>query len=114
MLAGGFRAVQWAFALAAIEACKMPARQRGPEHAVAIDVAAARREAGADLVVEWRFVDFGERRLRRIRSRHQPHDFARIAKHCAPDRSVRRSEERRVGKEWRDRWWADDEDRVMR
>src|SRR5262249_22554185 len=68
------RTVQRSLALAPIEAREMAARQRRPVHAVAIDVAAARRVAG-----HRRLVHFGERGLRRIRSRHQPYDGAREA-----------------------------------
>src|SRR5688500_3146492 len=46
MLSGGFRTVERPLARAAIEAGEGPARERGPAHAVAVDVAAARPEAG--------------------------------------------------------------------
>src|SRR5207237_3819061 len=42
VLARGLRTVERALALAAVEAREMSARERGPEHALAIDVAAAR------------------------------------------------------------------------
>src|SRR5580700_5688312 len=42
MIAGRLRSVERALALAAIESTKMAARQRYPDHAFAVDVAAAR------------------------------------------------------------------------
>src|SRR4029453_11979245 len=50
------RGLRVRFALPAIEACEMAARERYPIHAVTIDVAAARSEAGRG-----RLVYFGER-----------------------------------------------------
>src|SRR5438270_287997 len=50
MVASGFGAVQRAFALAAIKAAQMPAGQRNPHDAFAIDVAAAHAEAGLEVV----------------------------------------------------------------
>ena len=85
MLARCFRTVERSLALAAIEAREVTARQRGPVDAVAIHVAAARREPG-----HRRLVDFGERRLGRIRSGVQPDDCAGKSEHAPPDRSVGR------------------------
>src|SRR3954469_17241009 len=46
LIAGGLRAVERPLALAPIEAAHVPARQRHPDDAVAVDVGAARTEAG--------------------------------------------------------------------
>ena len=89
MLPGRLRPVERPFALAAIEARHVAAGERRPEHAVAIDVAAARRVAG-----HRRFVHFRERRLRRIGSGVQPHDGAGKSEHAAPDRSIGRGRDR--------------------
>src|SRR6202166_1462880 len=44
MIAGGSRPIERALALLAVEAAEMAARQRRPDHAVAVDVAAADAE----------------------------------------------------------------------
>ena len=87
MLAGRFRPVQRPLALAPVEAAEVPARERHPVDAVAIDVAAARPVAG-----KRRLVHFGERGLRRVRARIDPHDVAghRESHHRSPDRAVHR------------------------
>src|SRR6266446_1878136 len=44
MIAGGVRSIERAFALAAVEAAEVATRQRRPDHAVLVDVAAADSE----------------------------------------------------------------------
>src|SRR5207302_7091536 len=66
-----------------VKATKMPARKRYPEHAVVIDVSAARSEAR-----RWHFVDFTKRGLRGIRSRLNPNDLTGISHHGSPHRTV--------------------------
>src|ERR1051326_1106892 len=84
LIAGGLRSVERTFALATIEAAEMPARERHPDDAVAIDVRAARAETGRGHVVNLR-----QRRLRRMRSERDPHDGSGIAHYRAPDGSIR-------------------------
>src|SRR5262249_14425063 len=76
----GLRAVEWAFALAAVEGAEGTARQRHIGDAIAIDVVAARSEAR-----ERRLVDF-----RQLGLRIEPQHIARITEHGAPDGAVRR------------------------
>ena len=95
VIAGRFRPVERAFALAPVEAAEVAARQRHPHDALAVDVGAADAEARHRHVVDLR-----ERRLRRIRSRNEPHDSARIGPERAPDRAVHRT--RHHGVEARD------------
>ena len=92
VLPGGGRAVERALALAAIEARKVPARQRRPDDAVAVDVHATRREAmdGRSRIVDRRLVHFRQRRLRRVRTRVQPDDRAGEAERRSPDRTIGR------------------------
>src|SRR5581483_13608 len=87
------RAVERALALAAIEAGELAARQRGPDHALAVDVDAARTIGALR-----RLVDLGQRGLRRVRARQQPDDVARLVEareadihRLAPDRIVDRA-----------------------
>src|SRR5205085_1051275 len=94
MLAGRRgRAVERTLALAAIEARHVAAREHGPHHATAREVDAARAVA-----LVGRQVDFGERRLARVRSGHQADDVARLidpreadVHRLAPDRIVDRA-----------------------
>src|SRR5204863_333509 len=79
-------------ALSAIEAREMSAGQRDPEHAVAIDVSSARSEAGRR-----RLVDFRERGLSGIRSRHDADDEAAVPQHRSPDGTVGRAHGNRIG-----------------
>ena len=99
MLAGRGRAVQH-LAFAPVEARQMAARQRRPEHALAVDVAAARPIAG-----HWRLVDLGERRVGRIGSRVHANHITGISQRSAPDRAVDRVH--------RDRVEADDDALVL-
>src|SRR2546427_742768 len=85
-LPGGARAVERSLTLAPVETREMSARERRPDDALAIDVHAARRIAG-----ERRLEHFGERGLRRIRSRIQADDVARVSQYRAPDRTVDRA-----------------------
>src|SRR5262249_34997330 len=61
-------------------------RQRHPRHALAIDVHTAHAKAGL-----WDLVDLYQGSLRRIWSRIQPQDVARVAEVRAPDGAVRRA-----------------------
>ncbi len=90
MLPGGCRTVEWSLTLATVEAGKMSAGEHGPDHAVAINIHSARREAlyGGLRIVPWHFVYFRERGFCRIRSRIQPHDSARETESRAPDGAV--------------------------
>ena len=85
VIAGRLRSVERTFALAAIERPEVTARERHPDHAFRIDVAAADAKAGRGNVI-----DLGDRGLRRIASEHDAHDGARVAAIRAPDRSVLR------------------------
>src|SRR6266446_4018089 len=76
----GLRAVEWAFALAAVEGAEVTARQRHIGDAVAVDIITAGAEAR-----ERRLVDF-----RQLGLRIEPQHIARLAEHSAPDGAVRR------------------------
>src|SRR5258705_7708023 len=76
----GLRAVEWAFALAAVEGAEMTARQRHIGYAVAVDVVAARSEAWERRLVDFRQPGLGIK----------TENVARIAKHRAPYRAVGR------------------------
>ena len=91
MLAGRVRAVERAFALAAVERPEMPAGERGPRDALTVDVATARR-----VTRQRDLVDFRERRFRRVRAGIDPHDRAGEAGHGAPDRAIHRRGRNRV------------------
>src|SRR5262249_16717337 len=54
VIAGCFRSIERALALAAIEAADVTARQRYPDYALAVDIAAARAEARHRHVVDFR------------------------------------------------------------
>ena len=69
-----------------IELAEVAASERHPHHPVAVDVGAARAEARHRDVV-----DFGERRLGRVRARIESDDRARIADGRSPDGAVRRA-----------------------
>src|SRR5438445_13271571 len=90
MLTRGRRTVERTFALAAIEARHVSARQRDPRDAVAVDVHAARREAlhCCFRVVIWRLVVLGERGLGRMRARVEPNDATRKSERRSPDRTI--------------------------
>src|SRR6185503_11338995 len=91
MLAGRLRPVQRALALATVEARKLTAREHGPDDAVGIDVHAARREAlrRRFRVVPRHLVVLGERRVGRVRTRHDADDGTRHPEYRAPHRSIR-------------------------
>src|SRR5262249_60058503 len=74
MLAGCRRPVE-DLAFLAVEARQVSARQRRPENAVAVDVAAAR-----PITRKRRLIDFGQCRMGRIGPRIDPHDIARAGK----------------------------------
>src|SRR5262249_33892807 len=84
MLASRVRAVEWTFAFAAGEARPMPAGERHPDNAFAVDVHAARRVAG-----ERHLVDFRQRMIRVI-AWIETHHHAGEAEHRSPDGAVRR------------------------
>src|SRR5262249_11264490 len=80
VIAGRLGAVEH-LALAAVELAEMAARERGPEHAVAVDVAAA-----AAIARQRRRIDFRELRLR-----IEAHDVARErGQRLAPHRAILR------------------------
>ena len=92
VIAGRLRPVERPLALAAIEAAHVAAAERHPHDALAVDVGAARAEAGHRHVV-----DLGERRLRRIRRPARARTTAPgIAERRAPDRAVDRARHHRV------------------
>src|SRR5947207_7004961 len=69
MLARGLRAIEWAFALPAVEAREMPTRESRPVDAVSVHIAAARREPFDRLarLIERQFLQLCEGRLGRTR-----------------------------------------------
>ena len=67
------RPVQRALAEPAVETGQLPARQRGPDHAVHVDIDAARAEAACG-----RLVDFSQRGIGRVRTGIEPDDVARL------------------------------------
>src|SRR5262249_53816400 len=83
MLPGRVRAVKRTLAFAPVETAEMTARQRYPEHAVGIDIAAARPEAG-----RWHLIELGECGVGRIVARRNQNGPAGIAQHAAPHCSV--------------------------
>ena len=98
VLPGRRRSVERHLALAAIEARHVTAGERRPVDAVAIDVAAARREPfDRRAVAQRQLVHLGERGFRRIRSRIQADDRARKPELRAPHRSVGRRRHRIEG-----------------
>ena len=86
MIAGRFRSVERTFALSPVEAGEVAARKRCPHDSLLVDVGAADAEAR-----QWDVVDFGERRLRGIRSRDDANDCPRKLAVGAPDRAVGRA-----------------------
>src|SRR5687767_15864446 len=86
MIAGRLRSVKRAFALTPIETAQMPARQRYPDYALAVDVSAANAEAR-----HRHSVDFGERRFRRKSTGHNAHDRAGIGPPRSPNRAIDRA-----------------------
>src|SRR5690606_39746079 len=83
VVTGRFGAVQRTFAFAPIERSEVPAAERHPHDAVPVDVRAAHAEAG-----QRRYVDFGERGLRRIRARVETNDRTGVAEGGSPYRVV--------------------------
>src|SRR5262249_59479753 len=91
MIARGLGSVERTFALAAVEAADVAARERHPDDALAVDVAAARTEAGQRDVV-----DFRKRGLRRVGAGIEPYDRAGARAQRTPDRAVDRVRHHRV------------------
>src|SRR5690606_19174795 len=83
VIAGRLRPVQRPFALAAVERAEVTAAERYPHDAVAIDVGAAHAETR-----QRRRVDLGECRGRRIRTRIEPNDRARVTEARSPHGAV--------------------------
>ena len=83
MIAGRLRPIKRTFALAPVEASEMPARERYPDDAFLVDVAAANPEPR-----QRHSVDFRKRRLRGIRTRSDPHDSPWKRPRSAPYRTV--------------------------
>src|SRR5260370_41644634 len=54
MVAGGGRPIERTFALASVEAAEMPTRERGPEHAVGVNVPATWSESCRGHLIELR------------------------------------------------------------
>ncbi len=94
MVAGRLRPVQRRLALAPVEAADVAAGQRDPHHALAVDVAAARSEAG-----RWDVVDLRERGFRRVRAGRNPDHGPTACEHAdgEPDRSVDRARRHCIG-----------------
>src|ERR1700685_4835966 len=82
MIASRFRSVERALALGTIEAAEMAAGQRHPDHAFAVDIAAARAETRHRDVIDFRQLGLG------IEAR----DAAFAGEHAdrVPDRTVDR------------------------
>src|SRR5580704_6867318 len=76
------RAVERTLALAAIEARHMTARERRPHHAVGREIDAARAEGAGILRGQ---IEFSERGLRRIGTRHDANDVAGLLEAREPD-----------------------------
>src|SRR4029077_12507574 len=77
--------VERTLALAPVEAADVAGVERDPHHTVAVDIHAANAEARRR-----HLVDFGKRRIGRIRSRREANNVARMAEVRAPDRAVGR------------------------
>ena len=86
MIAGRLRSVERPLALAPVEAADVAACERHPHHALAVDIAAARAEAGHRYVV-----DFRERGLGRVGAGREPYDRAGAGAQRPPDRAVGRA-----------------------
>src|SRR5262249_62304362 len=91
MIARRLGCVERPLALAPVEAADVAARERHPCDALALDVAAARTEAGQRHVV-----DFRERGLRRVGAGIEAYDRAGARAQRAPDRAVDRVRHHRV------------------
>src|SRR5262249_43616480 len=91
MIARRLGSVERTFALAAVEAADVAARERHPDDAPAGGVAPARAEAREPGVV-----DFRKRGLRRVGAGIEPHDRTRARAQRAPDRAVDRVRHHRV------------------
>src|SRR5665213_392232 len=89
MITGRCRPVERTFALAAVEAHEMAARTRAPQHAVAVDVAAANAEARLRNVIDFRQLGF--------RIEAQEAGRAGEGADGEPDRAVFRVRHHRVG-----------------
>src|SRR5207249_3775765 len=91
MIAGRLRPVEQTFALAPVEAADVAARERHPDHTLAVDIAAARAEARHRHVV-----DFGERGFRRVVAGNDAHDRPGAGADRPPDRAVDRARHHRI------------------
>src|SRR5262249_49841410 len=91
MIAGRLGPVERTLALAAVEAADVPAGARHPDHALAVDIAAARAEAA-----QRHRVDFRARGLGRIGAGIEAHDRPGIRPQRAPDRAVDRVRHYRI------------------
>src|SRR5207344_1874445 len=81
----GARTVERALAQGAVEAADVATIERHPDDAIAVDVHAAKAEAGQrDLV------DFRERGVGRILTRRHPQNVARVREIRAPERPIAR------------------------
>ena len=87
------RAVERSLAFAPIEAREVAARERRPHNTIQIEIDAAR---AVSLI--GRYVHFGQSRLRRVWTRHEAQDIARLVHareadihRLAPDRIVNRT-----------------------
>src|SRR5690606_20471540 len=86
VIAGRLGTVQRTLALASIERAEMPAAERDPDDALAVDIRTARAEAR-----QRNAVDLGERGRGRARPRVEPADGAGDAAARDPRRRVRRA-----------------------
>src|SRR3954462_3875932 len=86
MIAGRLRSVERPLAFAPVETADVAACERHPHHALAVDIAAARAEAGHRNVVDFRECGFG-----RVGAGREPYDRARAGAQRPPDRTVGRA-----------------------
>src|SRR5215469_333047 len=94
MIAGGGRTVERPLAFAAIEAAKVTARQRRPDHAVAVDITAADSECRR------RHVEYFRQSSRRIKSQERRSSAEYTDR--VPDGAVDRRRHHRVRPRTRD------------
>src|SRR5437667_71735 len=73
VIAGGLRSVEWALALAAIEASKVTAGERHPHDTFLVDIGATWAEPR-----HWYVIYLGQGCLWRVRAGNQPNDCTRI------------------------------------
>src|SRR5688572_14218023 len=91
MIAGCFRAVERSFAFAAVEAAKVTACERCPNHTFLVDIGSANAKAR-----QWDIIDFRERGLGWIGPGRNPHHRSGEAPEGAPDRAIRRVRHYRI------------------